>query len=95
MDITDAELFAALDVTRPGLEPVAKAVAAGIPAIVLDRRVIGDQYTCFIGADNRLIGREAGRWIAGTLGGRGKVVELAVSGALRWFSQGTELGSGP
>jgi ribose transport system substrate-binding protein len=61
---------------QPLTEPVAKAVAAGIPAIVLDRRVIGDQYTCFIGADNRLIGREAGRWIAGTLGGRGKVVEL-------------------
>ncbi|MHC4127041.1 MAG: substrate-binding domain-containing protein [Planctomycetota bacterium] len=61
---------------QPLTEPVAKAVAAGIPAIVLDRRVIGDQYTCFIGADNRLIGREAGKWIAGTLGGRGKVVEL-------------------
>jgi ribose transport system substrate-binding protein len=61
---------------QPLTEPVAKAVEAGIPVIVLDRRVIGDRYTCFIGADNRLIGREAGKWIAETLGGRGKVVEL-------------------
>jgi ribose transport system substrate-binding protein len=61
---------------QPLTEPVAKAMAAGIPVIVLDRRVIGDRYTCFIGADNRLIGREAGRWIVQTLGGRGKVVEL-------------------
>lgn len=61
---------------QPLTEPVAKAVQAGIPVIVLDRRVIGDQYTCFIGADNRLIGREAGKWIVSALGGKGNVVEL-------------------
>jgi len=60
----------------PLTEPVAKAVAAGIPVIVLDRRVLGDQFTCFIGADNKLIGREAGKWIVKKLGGKGKVVEL-------------------
>jgi len=60
----------------PLTEPVAKAVEAGIPVIVLDRRVLGDKYTCFIGADNKLIGREAGKWIARKLGGKGKVVEL-------------------
>lgn len=60
----------------PLTQPVAKAVDAGIPVIVLDRRVLGDKYTCFIGADNKLIGREAGRWIARTLGGQGKLVEL-------------------
>ncbi len=61
---------------QPLTEPVAKAMQAGIPVIVLDRRVIGDNYTCFIGADNRLIGREAGKWIASVLGGKGNVVEL-------------------
>jgi ribose transport system substrate-binding protein len=61
---------------QPLTEPVAKALEAGIPVIVLDRRVIGDKYTCFIGADNVLIGREAGRWIVDTLGGAGRVVEL-------------------
>jgi ribose transport system substrate-binding protein len=56
--------------------PVAAAYQAGIPVIVLDREVQGDQYTSFIGADNVRIGREAGRWIRETLGGRGRIVEL-------------------
>ncbi|MDH7503027.1 MAG: substrate-binding domain-containing protein [Verrucomicrobiota bacterium] len=60
----------------PLTEPVAKAVEAGVPVIVLDRRLLGDKYTCFIGADNRKIGRAAGEWIKKTLGGKGKVVEL-------------------
>jgi ribose transport system substrate-binding protein len=60
----------------PLTPPVARAVEAGIPVIVLDRRVLGDKYTCFIGADNKLIGREAGKWIVKKLGGKGKVVEL-------------------
>jgi ribose transport system substrate-binding protein len=60
----------------PLTEPVAKAMDAGIPVIVLDRRVLGDKYTCFIGADNVAIGRAAGEWIADTLNGEGRVVEL-------------------
>jgi len=60
----------------PLTEPVAKAMDAGIPVIVLDRAVLGDKYTCFIGADNVKIGRAAGEWIKQTLGGKGKVVEL-------------------
>ncbi|HEY0868161.1 MAG TPA: substrate-binding domain-containing protein, partial [Fimbriimonas sp.] len=35
---------------QPLTEPVAKAIDAGIPVIVLDRAVLGDKYTCFIGA---------------------------------------------
>jgi ribose transport system substrate-binding protein len=61
---------------QPLTEPVAKAVEAGIPVIVLDRRVLGDRFTCFIGADNKVIGKAAGKWIAKKLGGKGKVVEL-------------------
>ena len=61
---------------QPLTEPVARAMDAGIPVIVLDRAVLGDKYTCFIGADNRRIGRAAGEWIKQTLGGRGNVVEL-------------------
>lgn len=60
----------------PLTEPVAKAYQAGIPVIVLDRQVMGDQYTVFIGADNTLIGRAAGEWIVKALGGEGNVVEL-------------------
>ncbi|HEX2465015.1 MAG TPA: substrate-binding domain-containing protein [Thermoanaerobaculia bacterium] len=60
----------------PLTEPVAKAVEAGIPVIVLDRKVLGDKYTTFIGADNVAIGRAAGKWLAGALQGKGKIVEL-------------------
>ncbi len=55
---------------------VGQAYKKGIPVIVLDRRVTGDDYTCFIGADNKKIGKAAGEWIVKKLGGSGKVVEL-------------------
>ena len=61
---------------QPLTEPVAKAVDAGIPVIVLDRRVLGDKYTCFIGADNKKIGKAVGQCIVKKLGGKGNVVEL-------------------
>ncbi len=60
----------------PLTEPVARAYRQGIPVIVLDRRILGDEYTVFIGADNKLIGEAVGRWAAKTLGGKGRVVEL-------------------
>ncbi len=60
----------------PLTRPVRNAFKEGIPVIVLDRRVLGNDFTCFIGADNRRIGKAAGTWIARRLGGKGKVVEL-------------------
>jgi len=60
----------------PLTRPVAEAYQRGIPVIILDRQVQGDQYTTFIGADNVRIGREAGKWIRETLGGEGRIVEL-------------------
>ena len=61
---------------QPLTEPVAKAYRAGIPVIVLDRALVGEEYTTFIGADNRRIGRAAGEWIRKVTGGKGKLVEL-------------------
>jgi ribose transport system substrate-binding protein len=61
---------------QPLTEPVAEAIQAGIPVIVLDRKLLGTNYTCFIGADNKKIGKAAGEWIVKTLGGKGNVVEL-------------------
>lgn len=61
---------------QPLTQPVAKAYQAGIPVIILDRAVIGDQYTCFIGGNNKKLGEAAGRWLAEKLDGKGKVVEL-------------------
>jgi ribose transport system substrate-binding protein len=54
---------------------VAKAYDRGIPVIVLDRRVVGDKYTCFIGARNLDIGQAAAQYLAGKLKS-GKVVEI-------------------
>ena len=62
--------------SAPLTKPVADAYQRGIPVIVLDREVQGDQYTAFIGADNVQIGRAAGKWLREKLGGRGKIVEL-------------------
>ena len=56
--------------------PVKEAYESGIPVIVLDRKVLGDKFTCFIGADNQKIGRAAGKWIVEKMGGKGRVVEL-------------------
>ena len=61
---------------QPLTEPIAKAFQAGIPVIVLDRAVIGDEYTCFIGADNVKIGRAAGEWVAEQIDDDAKIVEL-------------------
>ncbi|HET6386888.1 MAG TPA: substrate-binding domain-containing protein [Armatimonadota bacterium] len=47
-----------------------------IPVIVLDRGILGDTYTCFIGGDNRLIGEEAGKYAAKLLNGKGNIVEI-------------------
>jgi len=62
--------------SQPLTEPIAKAYEAGIPVIVLDRAVMGDKYTCFIGADNVKIGKAAGEWLKEKLGGKGTIVEL-------------------
>lgn len=62
--------------SRPLTRPVEEAMEAGIPVIVLDRKVEGDKYTCFIGGDNTKIGLEAGKHLVKLLGGKGEIVEL-------------------
>jgi len=48
----------------PLTDVVAKAYDKGIPVILLDRKVKGDKYTMWIGADNIKIGQEAGKYVA-------------------------------
>jgi ribose transport system substrate-binding protein len=86
----------------PLTRPVAEAYRKGIPVIVLDRAVQGDQFTTFIGADNVRIGRAAGSWIREQLGESGKIVELkglmtSVPGQdrNRGFIEGLELDENP
>jgi ribose transport system substrate-binding protein len=51
----------------PLTAPVKRAFDKGIPVLVLDRKVDGDAYTSFIGADNVDIGKQAGQFFASTL----------------------------
>jgi ribose transport system substrate-binding protein len=56
---------------------VKKAYDQKIPVIVLDRKVEGDAYTTFIGADNQEIGKQAGEFVATELlPDGGNVVEI-------------------
>ena len=55
---------------------VEEAFDKGIPVIVVDRKILSDKYTAFMGADNYEIGREVGKYLAAKLGGRGNIVEL-------------------
>ena len=57
-------------------EPAAKAFDAGIPVVVVDRPLVGGKYTCIIRPDNKQIGAAAAKWLAGRLGGKGKIVEI-------------------
>jgi ribose transport system substrate-binding protein len=51
---------------------VREATEAGIPVVVLDRDVHYDGYPCFIGGDNKVIGRAAGKVAVDMLGGPGQ-----------------------
>lgn len=56
---------------------VSRAYNEGIPVIVLDRKVEGEDYTSFIGGDNFAIGKAAGEYVAtDLLPEGGKVAEL-------------------
>ncbi|KAA9157176.1 substrate-binding domain-containing protein [Amycolatopsis acidicola] len=61
----------------PLTAPVKRAFDKGIPVLVLDRKVDGDAYTEFIGADNVDIGRQAGQYFATVLLPQGgKIAEI-------------------
>ena len=55
---------------------VSEVYRKGIPVIVIDRRVETSDYTAFIGANNYLIGKEAGRYAVRLLNGKGKIFEI-------------------
>lgn len=43
---------------------VEEAYQRGIPVILVDRKILSDKYTAYIGADNYEIGRSVGNYIA-------------------------------
>lgn len=55
---------------------VEKAYQQGIPVVVVDRKILSDKYTAFIGADNYEIGRDVGQYIINRLDQKGQVLEI-------------------
>jgi ABC-type sugar transport system substrate-binding protein len=59
------------------LTPVIASANEKIPVILLDRFVIGYDYSLFIGPDNQLVGKQAGQHIVELLGSKGgRVLEI-------------------
>jgi len=56
--------------------PVAEAKRRGIPVVVIDSGLKGDDYVSFVATDNRAGGRLGGEHLATSLNRRGKVVLL-------------------
>ncbi len=57
----------------PAVEAIKKA---GIPLVVLDREVVGEDYNVFIGGNNLQIGEEIGKYAVGKLGDNWNFLEL-------------------
>ncbi len=57
-------------------EPIARVHRAGIPVILLSRRVNGEEFTHFVTADNRAIARQAAQYLAKRLNGKGSILVL-------------------
>ena len=56
--------------------PVTSATRAGIPVVIIDSGLKGEDYVSFVATDNRKGGEMAGERLAGLLGGKGKVAML-------------------
>jgi ABC-type sugar transport system substrate-binding protein len=50
--------------------------AAGVPVVLVDRKLKGGEYTSWIGPDNYTIGVQDGKYIVDRLGGEGRMVVL-------------------
>lgn len=62
--------------TEP-LAPVARRVLdASIPLILIDRTISTDDYTCYVGGDNYMIGVQAAEYIGKKLNGKGNVAVI-------------------
>lgn len=70
-------LIVAPNEAAPITPVVEEAYSRGIPVIVVDRKILSDKYTAYVGADNYEIGVAVGNYIANTLHGRGTVAEIS------------------
>lgn len=64
--------------TQQALDPaVSQAMAAGIPVVMVDRRVASDNFVTFVTASDAMMGRLFAQWIVEKLHGKGNVIMLA------------------
>ena len=59
--------------------PVDEAIRNGIPVVIFDSGLLGDNYVSYVATDNFKAGQLAGEYMAKLLNGRGKVVVLRYS----------------
>jgi len=62
--------------SKPLTAVVEKSIKAGIPVLVVDRKIEGENYTAYLGADNIEVGRIAARYIISHSKGSGKIIEI-------------------
>ncbi|MEI6554117.1 MAG: substrate-binding domain-containing protein [Paludibacter sp.] len=55
---------------------IEKAMQAGIPVVLVDRKTSSGKYTAFVGADNVELGKEVGIYTVNLLNGRGNIAEI-------------------
>ena len=67
-------------IVAPGQVSISPAIDRAyekrIPVIIFDRKTRSDKYTAYIGADNKEIGSSMAEYLAGTLTGGGRILEL-------------------
>ena len=59
--------------SKPLTAVVEKSIKAGIPVLVVDHKIEGENYTAYLGADNIEIGRIAARYIISHSKGSGQI----------------------
>lgn len=55
---------------------ISKVYNSGIPVILLDRRIINENYTAYVGADNYYLAYQLGLYAAAYLNNKGNIVEI-------------------
>lgn len=65
---------AKLDELKPSID---EAMALGVPVVLIDRKVTGDNYVSYVAANNCDIGRLQAEWLVQELNGKGNIVLLS------------------
>lgn len=62
--------------SKPVTPVAVEAFRAGIPTVIIDRKIDSDEYTAYIGADNYEIGRSAGLYVNSLLKEKTTIIEV-------------------